>query len=125
MASAEKLAAGQGGQGITPGGAVDRSALIAGNRLLGNDDGAAALPDREPRRARERDARGLAKVERGVDARADREIAGDRGRGVAAGDAEPGQVGFVGKDADIAALGGEVRRIAGADEQRPVFGLAV
>jgi len=34
---------GQGRLGITPGGAVDRGALIAGNRLLGNPDGAAAL----------------------------------------------------------------------------------
>lgn len=34
---------GQGRLGITPGGALDRSALIAGNRLLGNPDGAAAL----------------------------------------------------------------------------------
>jgi|GEM_PF-2595 len=34
---------GQGGRGITPGGAVDRSALIAGNRLLGNADDAAGL----------------------------------------------------------------------------------
>jgi KipI family sensor histidine kinase inhibitor len=34
---------GQGRSGITPGGALDRSALVAGNRLLGNDDGAAAL----------------------------------------------------------------------------------
>ncbi len=34
---------GHGRQGITPGGAVDRSALVAGNRLLGNPDGAAAL----------------------------------------------------------------------------------
>lgn len=34
---------GQGRHGITPGGALDRSALIAGNRLLGNPDGAAAL----------------------------------------------------------------------------------
>lgn len=34
---------GQGRSGITPGGALDRSALVAGNRLLGNPDGTAAL----------------------------------------------------------------------------------
>lgn len=34
---------GLGHLGVTPGGAVDRGALIAGNRLVGNDDGAAAL----------------------------------------------------------------------------------
>jgi KipI family sensor histidine kinase inhibitor len=34
---------GQARSGITPGGALDRSALIAGNRLLGNPDGAAAI----------------------------------------------------------------------------------
>ncbi len=34
---------GQGRLGITPGGALDRSALIAGNRLLGNADDAAGI----------------------------------------------------------------------------------
>jgi KipI family sensor histidine kinase inhibitor len=34
---------GQAREGITPGGAVDRSALVAGNRRLGNPDGAAAI----------------------------------------------------------------------------------
>jgi KipI family sensor histidine kinase inhibitor len=34
---------GLGHIGVSPGGAVDRGALIAGNRLVGNEDGAAAL----------------------------------------------------------------------------------
>lgn len=34
---------GQGRIGVSPGGAADRGALVAGNRLLGNDDDAAAL----------------------------------------------------------------------------------
>jgi KipI family sensor histidine kinase inhibitor len=34
---------GQARSGITPGGAMDRAALVAGNRLLGNPEGAAAI----------------------------------------------------------------------------------